>query len=95
MFRGTQDTLSITKTHIHVSTYQTSVCTLSNHLPFKRTVALACKKTISFLPATFEENLKRKSLSLFCCYVVCLKHLGPHMEFGGRNPLAYTLLKIS
>lgn len=46
IFGGKKDTLLITKTHTHVSTYQTypSVCTLNNHLPFNRTVALACKK---------------------------------------------------
>lgn len=44
----------------------------------------AKKKEISFLPTTFEENIKRKSLTLFFgCFVVCLKHLRHHMGFGG------------
>lgn len=63
IFGGNQDTLFITKTH---------PCFNLSNISFLRGLwLLDAKKEISFLPMTFQWNLKGKSLSpfsqLFCC----------------------------
>lgn len=80
MFGGNQDTLFITKTHIHISTSQTypSVCTLNNHLSFKRTVALAHNKRNNLPSNDISRELKKEDLVsiffwLFCCLFKTLR----------------------
>lgn len=75
MFGGNQDTLFITKTHIHISTYQTypSVCTLNNHLSFNRIAVLAHNKTNKLPSNDISRELKKEDLVSIVLAVVCLK----------------------